>query len=49
MLFPLAIWVVIWAPQYIGKNPKSFTLADEMAQAHSRFSDQSVGDITKKY
>lgn len=49
MLFPLATWVAIWAPQYIGKNPKSFTLADEMAQAHSRFSDQSVGDITKKY
>ncbi|KAJ9101023.1 hypothetical protein QFC20_005307 [Naganishia adeliensis] len=49
LLVPLAIWVPIWPPQYIGNNPKSFSRADEIAQAQSRYSDQSVGDLVKKY
>ena len=49
MLIPLSLWVPVWAPQYIGKNPKSFTLADDVAQAQSRFSDRSVGEVIKKY
>jgi hypothetical protein len=49
LFIPLAIWVLIWPPQYIGNNPKSFSRADEVAHANSRYSDQSVGDLVKKY
>lgn len=49
LVIPLAIWVLIWPPQYIGNNPKSISRADEIANSQSRYSDQSVGDAFKKY
>lgn len=49
LFVPLATWVFIWAPQYLGNNPKSFTRAGEIAQAQSRYSDQSMMEVGKPY
>ncbi|KAJ9116886.1 hypothetical protein QFC22_004543 [Naganishia vaughanmartiniae] len=49
LFIPLAIWILIWAPQYIGNNPKSVTRSDEIAHAQSRYSDQSMGEMGKQY